>query len=201
VTAPVVRPDLPHSGLAHQPVPHPAQPGRVERPADLVAHHVVIVAVGLGLIELGDAQVLTVQVAAAIERDRTVAARGLGRVVRLGFLENLETKRGRAGRYVVGTQTMPEDTPAIPHSIPPEACTPAQVAPESPQVSDWCAAVQLCNGDEGSSVCVTETDIAAQSPDLTDAEIEAVLAAVEDEEGGDDFALVAEDPDEGSWSA
>ena len=93
--------------------------------------------------------VLVTHVAEHLKRDRTVAARGLKTAVDLGYLDNREDKAGRPARYRLGDEPLPEDAPALPAGLPPEVCTytPAHLAHVSPQLSDGCAAVQVCAGE------------------------------------------------------
>jgi hypothetical protein len=111
--------------------------------------------------ELGGqhSDVTVAQVARHLKRDRTVVTRGLREAADLSYLTNREDKPGRAARYRLGPDKLPEDKPALPDMLPEdppeEACTPAQVAHLSPQVSDGCAGVQVCTGGETAdfSVC------------------------------------------------
>ncbi len=95
--------------------------------------------------------VTVAQVARHLKRDRTRATRGLKEATDLGYLTNSETKPGRAARYFLGPDPLPEDKPALPATVPDALCasTPAQGAQVSPQVSDGCAPVRLCAGGAG----------------------------------------------------
>lgn len=91
--------------------------------------------------------VTVAQVAKHLKRDRTVVTRGLREAADLGFITNKEEKAGRAARYRTGPDQLPEDKAALPADVPDDDCTPAQVAQVSPQVSEGCAGVQVCDGD------------------------------------------------------
>ena len=95
--------------------------------------------------------VTVAQVARHLKRDRSRATRGLKEAADLGYLTNQETREGRAARYRLTSETLPEDTPALPETLPDDACasTPAQVAQVSPQVKEGCAPVRVCAGGEG----------------------------------------------------
>jgi hypothetical protein len=92
--------------------------------------------------------VTVAQVARHLKRDRTRATRGLKEAADLGYLTNSETKPGRAARYFLGPDSLPEDKAALPETVPDDADTrtPAQLAQVSPQVTDGCAGVRLCAG-------------------------------------------------------
>jgi hypothetical protein len=107
-----------------------------------------------------ESDVTVAQVAGYLKRDRTVVTRGLREATDLGYLANREDKAGRAARYRLGADKLPtEDKPALPDVLPetedpPEdACTPAQVAHLSPQVTEGCAGVQVCAGGAGPALC------------------------------------------------
>jgi hypothetical protein len=103
--------------------------------------------------ELGGAaaDVTVAQVARHLKRDRSRATRGLKEAADLGYLTNQETREGRAARYRLGPDALPEDRRALPETVPDDAgtSTPAQVAQVSPQVTDGCAPVRLCAGGTG----------------------------------------------------
>ena len=69
----------------------------------------------------------------------------------LGYLTNQESREGRAARYRLGPDALPEDKRALPETVPDQVSTstPAQVAQVSPQVTDGCAPVRLCAGGAG----------------------------------------------------
>lgn len=117
-----------------------------------------------------DGEVLTARVAEYIKRDRSVAARGLGPAVARGYLVNLEDRKGRPGRYRAGPESLPDDKPALPGSLPDDACTAAQPAHLSSQVSEGCAAVQLCTrGDAGTcTICGGRLDTVLVAAGFTD---------------------------------
>jgi len=95
--------------------------------------------------------VTVAQAARHLKRDRSRVTRGLKEATDLGYLTNREDKPGRAGRYRLGPDSLPEDRRALPEALPGEACarTPAQVVQVSPQVSEGCAPVRLCAEGEG----------------------------------------------------
>ena len=104
------------------------------------------------------ADVTVAQVAKHLKRERSRASRGLKEAADLGYLANQETRDGRAARYRLGTEPLPEDAPALPETLPDDAgaSTPAQLAQVSPQVSEGCAPVRLCAegaGDDVVRVC------------------------------------------------
>lgn len=120
--------------------------------------------------ELGGAleDVTVAQVAKHLKRERSRASRGLKEAADLGYLANQETRDGRAARYRLGTEVLPEDAPALPETVPDDAgaSTPAQLAQVSPQVSEGCAPVRLCAegaGQEGEQAELA--DVAAERPD------------------------------------
>ena len=110
--------------------------------------------------ELGGAavDVTVAQVARHLKRERSRASRGLKEAADLGYLVNQETRDGRAARYRLSSEPLPEDTPALPETLPDDVCasTPAQLAQVSPQVSEGCAPVRLCAegaADDDARVC------------------------------------------------
>ena len=108
---------------------------------------VVTAVSGLGGANL---DVTVAQVARYLKRDRTVVTRGLREAADLSYLSNREEKQGRAARYRLGPDELPgEDKAALPDVLPEDACTPAQVAHLSAQVSEGCAGVQVCAGGAG----------------------------------------------------
>jgi hypothetical protein len=101
----------------------------------------------IGAVEaLGGTDVTVAQVARHLKRDRTRATRGLKEAADLGYLINQEAKPGRAARYIIGPDPLPEDTPALPETVPDDASarTSAQLAQVSPQVANGCAPVRVC---------------------------------------------------------
>ncbi len=171
-------------------------------------------------------EIVTARVAKRIERSRPTTTKGLKSAVDSGYLVNRETGTGRGhpARYVLGNEAMPADTPAIPGSIPPEACTLEQILPASPQVSPKCSSVQVFAGGKGDAG--THSD-SSPSGDLGAPVIESLPddSYWPDEPGeddpesgaeppaspetspnghhpdGDDLVLVAQDGDEGEWRA
>jgi hypothetical protein len=103
--------------------------------------------------ELGGekADVTVAQVAKHMKRDRSRVTRGLKEGADLGYLVNMEDKAGRAARYRIGPDPLPEDAPALPATLPDDVCerTPAQPAHQSPQVSEGCAPVRGVRGGAG----------------------------------------------------
>jgi hypothetical protein len=104
--------------------------------------------------------VTVAQVAMHLKRERSRASRGLKEAADLGYLINQETRDGRPGRYRLGTEALPQDTPALPETLPDDACasTPAQVAQASPQVKEGCAPVLVCAegaGDDDTHACTS----------------------------------------------
>jgi hypothetical protein len=95
-----------------------------------------------------ESDVTVAQVAKHLKRERSRASRGLKEAADLGYLTNQETREGRAARYRLGPDEVPEDKRALPETVPDEtgASTPAQVAQVTPQVTDGCAPVRLCAG-------------------------------------------------------
>jgi hypothetical protein len=91
--------------------------------------------------------VTVAQVARYLKRDRTVVTRGLREAADLSYVTNREDKPGRAARYRLGPDKLPEDKPALPDGLPKDACAPAQGAHLSQQVSEGCAGVRVCTGD------------------------------------------------------
>ena len=100
--------------------------------------------------ELGGekADVTVAQVAKHLKRDRSRVTRGLKEAADLGHLVNMEDKSGRAARYRIGPDPLPDDAPALPAQLPDDVCTrtPAQPAHLSPQVKDGCAPVRGVRG-------------------------------------------------------
>lgn len=104
------------------------------------------------------ADVTVAQVAKHLKRERSRASRGLKEAADLGYLINQETRDGRAARYRLSTEPLPEDTPALPETLPDDAwaSTPAQLAQVSPQVNAGCAPVRVCAegaGDDDAHLC------------------------------------------------
>ena len=101
--------------------------------------------------ELGGekADVTVAQVAKHLKRDRTRVTRGLKEAAENAYLVNMEDRAGRAARYRLGPDQLPEDAPALPEKLPNDVCmrTPAQPAHLSPQVKDGCAPVRGVRGD------------------------------------------------------
>lgn len=99
--------------------------------------------------------VTVAQVAKHLKRERSRASRGLKEAADFGYLANQETKDGKAARYRLGPESLPEDKAALPDTLLPDdvpgASTPAQGAQVSPQVSEGCAPVPLCAGGTGAS--------------------------------------------------
>jgi uncharacterized protein DUF3854 len=114
--------------------------------------------------------VTVAQVARHLKRDRTVVTRQLRDAADLSYLTNREDKAGRAARYRLGPDEMPEaDKSALPENVPEpdpsdDVCTPAQVAHLSRQVSEGCAGVQVCTGGLGEA----ETNICTVCGELLD---------------------------------
>jgi hypothetical protein len=110
--------------------------------------------------ELGGAvaDVTVAQVARHLRRDRSRATRGLKEAADLGYLTNQESREGRAARYRLGPDALPDDKRALPETLPGDACarTPAQGAQVTPQVTDGCAPVRLCAGGPGEDGEATE---------------------------------------------
>jgi hypothetical protein len=98
-----------------------------------------------------ESDVTVAQVAKHLKRERSRASRGLKEAADLGYLTNQETREGRAARYRLGPDEVPEDKRALPETVPDDAAasTPAQVAQVTPQVTDGCAPVRLCAGGAG----------------------------------------------------
>lgn len=89
--------------------------------------------------------VTVVQVAKHLKRERSRASRGLKEACDLGYLVNQEAREGRAARYRISAEPLPQDAPALPETVPEECdSTPAQGAQVSSQVSEGCAPVRLC---------------------------------------------------------
>jgi hypothetical protein len=109
--------------------------------------------------------VTVAQVAKHLKRDRTRATRALKEAADLGYLTNQETKPGRAARYTLGPDALPQDTPALPETVPEDtsASTPAQGAQVSPQVADGCAGVRVCA--EGAGETGEATELPAEPPE------------------------------------
>ncbi len=110
-----------------------------------------------------ESDVLVAQVARHLKRDRTRVTRGLKDAADLGYLTNREDKAGRAARYRLGPDPLPEDRPALPPELPDdEGCarTPAQVGLASPQVSGGCAGVRVCA--EGAGECAEDVAFDAE---------------------------------------
>jgi hypothetical protein len=105
--------------------------------------------------ELGGAaaDVTVAQVTKHLKLERSRASRGLKAAADLGYLTNQEAREGRAARYRLGPDPLPEDAPALPARLPadPAASTLALPAQVLPQVTDGCApvlAVRVSNGYE-----------------------------------------------------
>ena len=100
------------------------------------------------------ADVTVAQVAKHLKRERSRASRGLKEAADLGYLENQETRDGRAARYRLGTEVLPDDAAALPETLPDDAAasTPAQLAQVSAQVKEGCAPVRVCAGGDGEGV-------------------------------------------------
>jgi hypothetical protein len=103
--------------------------------------------------ELGGAaeDVTVAQVTRHLKIDRSRAQRGLKDAADQGYLTNQETREGRAARYRIGPDSLPDDKPALPAELPPAdewASTPAHPAQPSAQVTDGCAPVLPVRGDE-----------------------------------------------------
>jgi hypothetical protein len=92
--------------------------------------------------------VTVAQVTKHLKRERSRVSRGLKAAADEGYLTNQETREGRAARYRLGPDVLPEDKPALPARLPDDACasTPAQVAQLSPQVTEGCAPVLPVRG-------------------------------------------------------
>jgi hypothetical protein len=131
---------------------------------------------------LGGAQsdVTVAQVAKHLRRERSRASRGLKEAADLGYLTNQETREGRAARYRLGPDELPEDKRALPDTLPDDVgtSTPAQVAQVSPQVTDGCAPVRLCAGGAGGDSEATEHPAGPpdSAPDDGTAELRAQIA-------------------------
>jgi hypothetical protein len=125
---------------------------------------------------LGDDRDVTVaMVTAHLKLERSRASRGLKAAADLGYLTNQETREGRAARYRLGPDDLPEDKPALPATLTEKlsASTPAQVPPVSPQVSDGCAPVPRVPGGDGDgmsacTICGDPLDQALVDAGLTD---------------------------------
>jgi hypothetical protein len=67
------------------------------------------------LIAAGRAEVILREIVQALGLDKGVAARRIAAAVHLGYLRNLEDRRGRPAQIVLGDAT-PEETPVLPEA-------------------------------------------------------------------------------------
>jgi hypothetical protein len=97
------------------------------------------------------------EVGAWLNIDRAPALRRCKRATNLGFLKNLEDKRGRPGRYVVGDK-MPEDVEILPSPESLNGCAVAQVQP-GPGIYDQEGVMAASDRHEVEGIALDEGDL------------------------------------------